>query len=176
MSDALKLLVLFAVLSGVVVAVFIAVVWSTRGPAQEQSATAPGGYVIRRRWFAALILLLLASFVATIPFFPYLSSSEALQPAERVPVVASQFMFIMPDHYALNRRILFEVTARDVNHGFGIYDPDGELMAQVQAMPDYVNYLAVTFRKPGHYKVRCLEYCGVAHPIMEKDFTVGETP
>ena len=29
----------------------------------------------------------------------------------------------------------FAVSARDVNHGFGIYDPQGRLVAQTQAMP-----------------------------------------
>lgn len=176
MSDALKLLVLFAVLSVVILVVFLVVAQSTRGPHQEQSEVAAGGYVIRRRWFAWLTLLLLAAFVETIPFFPYMSTAEALLPAQKVPVIAAQFNFIMPDHYALNRRILFEVTSRDVNHGFGIYDPRGRLIAQTQVMPEYVNYLAVTFHEAGHYKVRCLEYCGVAHDIMEKDFTVGDTP
>ena len=176
MSDALKLLVLFAVLAGVTIAIFIVVARSTRLPGREQSEVQHEGYVIRWRWFVGLMFFLLASFVATIPFFPYLTTAAALQPAERVPVIASQFMFLMPDHFVLNRRILFEVTSRDVNHGFGIYDPAGHLMAQVQAMPDYINYLAVTFRQPGHYKVRCLEYCGVPHFIMEKDFTVEGTP
>jgi len=118
-------------------------------------------------------LFLLASFVATVPFFPYLSAAAALEPAEQVPVIAAQFFFTMPDHFPLNRRIIFAVTSHDVNHGFGIYDPQGQLIAQTQAMPDYVNYLSITFRQPGHYKVLCLEYCGVGHAIMEKDFTVG---
>jgi cytochrome c oxidase subunit 2 len=173
MTDALKLLLLFAFLSAVTVAVFIVVAWSTRWPSREQAEVQHDGYVIRGRWFIGVTLFLLASFVATVPFFPYLSAAAALEPAEKVPVVAAQFFFTMPDHFPLNRRILFEVTSRDVNHGFGIYDSKGQLIAQTQAMPDYVNYLAVTFRQPGHYKVRCLEYCGVAHAIMEKDFTVG---
>jgi heme/copper-type cytochrome/quinol oxidase subunit 2 len=82
----------------------------------------------------------------------------------------------MPDQFPLNRRIIFEVTSSDVTHGFGIYGPDGQLIAQTQAMPDYVNYLDVTFHQPGHYTVRCLEFCGVAHAIMQKDFTVEGAP
>ena len=173
MSDAQKLLLLFAFLSAIIVVVFIVVAWSTRCSSLEQAEVARGGYVIRRRWFVGLTLCLVGSFVATVPFFPYLPAAEALLPAEKVPVVAAQFFFTMPDHFPLNRRILFAVTSHDVNHGFGIYDPQGRLIAQTQAMPDYVNYLAVTFRQPGRYKVLCLEYCGVGHAIMEKDFTVG---
>lgn len=173
MSPAVKLLLLFAFISAIILAVFIVVVWSTRWSSLEQSVVAHGGYVIRWRWFVGLTLFLLATFVATIPFFPYLSAAAALEPAEKVSVIAQQFFFTMPDHYPLNRRILFEVTSHDVNHGFGIYDPQGRIIAQTQAMPDYVNYLGITFHQPGHYKVRCLEYCGVGHAIMEKDFTVG---
>lgn len=173
MSDALKLLLLFGFLSAIVVAVFIVVAWSTRWPSREQAEVQHDGYVIRGRWFIGVTLFLLATFVATIPFFPYMSAASALEPAEQVPVIAAQFFFNMPDHFPLNRRIIFAVTSHDVNHGFGIYDPQDRLVAQTQAMPDYVNYLTVTFRQHGHYKVRCLEYCGVGHAIMEKDITVG---
>lgn len=176
MDAAEKLLLMFFILAAVATFVFVVVAWSTRLPEQEQAEVQHRGYVIRGRWFLGLLLCLLATFFATIPFFPYLAAAAALQPAIKVPVIAQQFVFIMPDHFPLNRRILFEVTSRDVNHGFGIYNPEGQLIAQTQAMPDYVNYLAVTFHQPGHYTVRCLEFCGVAHAVMQKDFTVEGAP
>lgn len=176
MDAAEKLLLTFIILAAVATFVFVAVAWSTQLPEQEQAEVQHRGYVIRGRWFLGLMLCLLVTFFATIPFFPYLAAAEALQPAEKVSVIAQQFAFIMPDRFPLNRRILFEVTSRDVNHGFGIYDPQGQLIAQTQAMPDYVNYLAITFHQPGHYTVRCLEYCGVAHAVMQKDFTVEGAP
>ena len=176
MDAAEKLLLTFFILSAVVMSAFLVVAWSTRLPALEQAEVAHRGYVIRGRWFMFLVLFLLATFIATIPFFPYMTAAAALQPAERVLVIAQQFAFIMPDQFPLNRRIIFEVTSADVNHGFGIYGPDGQLVAQTQAMPDYVNYLNVTFHQPGHYTVRCLEYCGVAHAVMQKDFTVEGAP
>lgn len=175
MSDAQKLMVAFVVLGAIAIVVFLVVAWSTRRPSEEseEEEIHRRGYAIRGRWFVGLMLSLLVVFVATIPFFPYMPSAQALAPADRVPVVAAQFRFIMPDHLPLNQRILFEVTSWDVNHGFGIYDPDGRLIAQTQAMPDYINYLEVTFHRPGRYKVLCLEYCGLGHPVMEKSFTVG---
>ena len=177
MDAAVELLLTFFVLAAVATFVFVAVAWSTRLPEQEQAEVQHRGYVIRVRWFLGITLFLLATFFATIPFFPYLAAAAALQPALKVPVIAQQFVFLMPDQFPLNRRILFEVTSRDVNHGFGIYNPEGQLIAQTQAMPDYVNYLAVTFHQPGHYTVRCLEYCGVGHAVMQKDFTVeGASP
>lgn len=176
MDAAEKLLLTFFILAAVVMSVFLVVAWSTRLPAQSQAEVQHCGYAIRGRWFMFVMLSLLATFISTIPFFPYMTAAAALQPAERVPVTAQQFAFLMPSEFPLNRRIIFEVTSSDVTHGFGIYGPDGQLVAQTQAMPDYVNYLEVTFHRPGHYTVRCLEYCGVAHAAMQKDFTVEGVP
>ncbi|HEX9046734.1 MAG TPA: cytochrome C oxidase subunit II [Verrucomicrobiae bacterium] len=176
MDAAEKLLLTFFDLAVLVVTVFLVVAWSTRLPAQELEVVSHHGYAIRGRWFMFLTLFLLAAFIATLPFFPYLTAATALQPAQRVPVIAQQFAFLMPDEYPVNRRIIFEVTSADVTHGFGIYGPDGQLIAQTQAMPDYVNYLGVTFDQPGRYTVRCLEFCGVAHAVMQKDIMVAGAP
>jgi len=153
--------------------VFIGVVLSTRFPIEDQTGIHRHGYAARSVWFIFVALFMLAAFAITIPFFPYISKVAAQGPVQRVPVIAQQFTFLMPSHFPLNQRIIFEVTSRDVNHDFGIYDSEGALIAQVQAMPNYVNDLEVTFKEPGRYTVRCLEYCGIGHARMEKEFTVG---
>jgi cytochrome c oxidase subunit 2 len=66
----------------------------------------------------------------------------------------------------------FHVTGADVNHGFGIYDPQLRLVAQTQAMPGYTNVLRHTFAQPGTYRILCLEYCGLAHHAMMSELTV----
>lgn len=66
----------------------------------------------------------------------------------------------------------FDVTSKDVNHGFGIYDANMKVVTQTQAMPGYTNKLYYTFTKQGKYKILCLEYCGVAHHYMMTDFEV----
>ncbi len=68
--------------------------------------------------------------------------------------------------------IEFDITSNDVNHGFGLYDPQGNLVGQVQAMPGYVNHLIFTFHEPGTYTVRCLELCCMPHFAMESQITV----
>ena len=68
----------------------------------------------------------------------------------------------------------FRVTSADVNHGFGVYDADGVLVAQTQAMPGYVNRLTHIFETPGVYQVLCLEYCGLAHHNMVAEIVVTE--
>lgn len=70
--------------------------------------------------------------------------------------------------------VVFEVTSADVNHGFGLYDPAGVLVAQVQAMPGYVNRLSHTFEAPGTYRVMCLEFCGLVHHNMISEIEVTE--
>ena len=69
-------------------------------------------------------------------------------------------------------RVRFDVTSVDVNHGVGLYDPRGRLVGSVQAMPGYHNLLDLTLRRPGVYRIRCLEYCGLNHATMESTFTV----
>lgn len=66
----------------------------------------------------------------------------------------------------------FAVQSADVNHDFAIYDPDGQLLAQVQAMPGYTNHLVYVFPHPGTYTIRCLEYCGLGHHQMITSLTV----
>lgn len=174
MAGTSKLFLLFLFLAVEAGAIFVFVAVSTRHPRDEQTEAHRVAYAARGVWFVFLILLMLGAFGATLPAFPYIPAKKAAQgPAERVPVIAQQFMFLMPSHFPVDKRIIFEVTSRDVNHSFAIYDPQGGIVAQTQAMPNYVNYMEVTFHEPGRYTIRCLEYCGLGHPMMEKDITVG---
>lgn len=59
-----------------------------------------------------------------------------------------------------------------MNHGFGVYAPDGRIVTQTQAMPGYTNRLVHTFEEPGIYTVQCIEYCGVGHGPMRATFEV----
>ncbi len=70
------------------------------------------------------------------------------------------------------RVVRFEVTSADVNHDFGIYDPHGEIVGQVQAMPGFTNVLVMRFDQPGSYTIRCLELCGQYHHLMVRGFEV----
>jgi len=74
----------------------------------------------------------------------------------------------------LGQQVEFRVTTEDVNHGLGIYDPDLNLVAQVQAMPNYTNKLVHTFEVPGTYQILCMEFCGISHHDMINEFDVLE--
>ena len=168
-------LIVFLILASGAIAIMVAVALSSLGAPLEQSALQAKGYALRRWWFIGLTLCLAIIFAVTVPWFPYAhphGSSSTRGAALRVKIIAQQYGFTMPSVLPLNRPILFDVTSLDVNHGFGIYGPQDQLIAQVQAMPDYTNHLPVVFTRPGHYTVRCLEYCGIGHAYMRGGFDV----
>jgi len=136
-----------------------------------QHDVAARGYALRRYWFWAVLIGAIATFFLTVPHFPYPWVSAAPN-ARHISVVAQQYAFTVAQTVPLNVPIVFDVTSNDVNHGFGIYAPDGSLISQVQAMPGYVNHLPLTFRRPGRYVIRCLEFCGIAHASMQGSFEV----
>jgi len=133
-------------------------------------------YAIRPYWFVLLLIIgAWASVVTLIDGLPYAATyGEADRPPDiTVSVTAYQFYWDMDQtSFVAGQDIAFEVTSNDVNHGFAIYDPEGRIVAQTQAMPGYTNILRHTFQKPGSYRIMCLEYCGLAHHNMTKELTV----
>ncbi|TAM60646.1 cytochrome c oxidase subunit II [bacterium] len=148
-----------------------AVALSSLGKPLPQAEVSRMGYAARKWWARILGVAVIIAFAVSVPWFPY-SGAKVLGSEQHFKVVAQQFSFTLPPSVPSKTPIVFDVTATDVNHGFGIYDPAGKLVAQVQAMPDYVNHLRVDFTTPGKYVVRCLEYCGVAHAQMQSSFEV----
>ncbi len=127
------------------------------------------GYAVRRFWLALVLAVAVAAFVISIPRFPYPSVTAT---KHTYTIVAQQYSFTLPATVPADTPVVFAVTSRDVNHGFGIYDPQNRLVGQVQAMPDYVNRLPFEFHLRGRYTVRCLEYCGLGHAAMQESFEV----
>ncbi|MEZ0361170.1 MAG: hypothetical protein ABWK04_04620 [Hydrogenobacter sp.] len=142
-----------------------------------------------RFFFFLLLSITVAIYlILTLPKAPYFAFSQS--PPDRVlHVVAKQFSFAISgfpitDEETFSRSlgnevkvkkgevVEFRVTSFDVNHGFGIYDPEGRLIAQVQAMPGYINRLRYRFKKVGIYTIQCLEYCGIAHAYMNAKMEV----
>jgi cytochrome c oxidase subunit 2 len=160
---------------------------STRGAAGEEAAYQALGR-LRRPLFILMLVVLGILFAFTIPRTPY---PKGQIPDEVVHAVGKQFQFALsaqpirsdeefirasatPLKISQGRLVEFRVTSLDVNHAFAVYDPDGKLLGQTQAMPGYVNRLLLRFDKPGNYTVLCLEYCGLSHHIMRIGFEVAE--
>jgi len=145
-----------------------AVIRASASPAPYDAIYARGG-ALRRALFPVLTVVLAVAFLASIRWFPYPGLAEARlgPPTVQVAVTSKLWQWTMSQtHVPAGTPVEFSVTSVDVNHGFGIYDPSGHLMAQVQAMPGYTNHLVVRFSRPGQYLVRCLEYCGNPHIAM----------
>lgn len=171
MGNGFLLLEIFIVVAALaVIAMLFLANYRSREPLPQETVTSRG-YALRRYWFWLVLVVAVATFAITIPYFPYPHANASVN-ARHFNVVAQQYGFNVATVVPLGVPVTFDVTSKDVNHGFGIYAPDGTLVDQVQAMPGYVNHLPVTFTVAGHYTIRCLEYCGIAHAAMQGGFDV----
>lgn len=127
-------------------------------------------YRLRAIGFGFLVLVGLPVSIWLLREHPYRAAEEMPQ---IVNVTSAQWYWDFDrEEVITGTPVEFRVSSIDVNHGFGLYDPGGRLVVQVQAMPGYVNRLVHTFTEPGTYRVLCLEYCGLAHHDMEFDLIV----
>lgn len=171
------------------VAILSIVIWLIAGasPAETPESVVSRLYKVRGRYFIALVIVLAIVLGLTLSNLPY-KRATAVEPEYVVPVTGRIWSWeigpvrdrdgsLLPangdgPHLPVGRPVEFRVTAQDVNHGFGIYDDSGHLVAQTQAMPGYVNNLVHTFTEAGTYHVLCLEFCGLAHHTMVTTFVV----
>ena len=130
-----------------------------------------------RAWFFWILVIAgVLITVITMLDLPYAATrGNAPDNAVTVDVEGRQWFWQVGDaELKAGDTVVFNVTSGDVNHGLGLYNPDMRMVAQVQAMPGYVNVLAVTLDQPGTYKMLCMEYCGLVHHAMVSELTVGE--
>lgn len=138
------------------------------GPIQEK------GYKIRKFYFLGLVAVMGFATALSLSKLPYHAQhAKADTKSKIVDVAGMQFSWeLNDDHFVVGEPVQFRVTSKDVTHGFGLYDPNMQLIAQTQAMPEYTNVVEITFTKPGTYKILCLEYCSTGHHVMIKDIVV----
>jgi cytochrome c oxidase subunit 2 len=172
-------LLLFLGTAALIAVVFVVVARSTSAPATVDAARANR---LRGAFGASLGVVLAVFLLLTLPRLPY--PIEAAAPEQVVHVVGKQYSFSLTTEpgprsleawdaeavgdieFAAGSLVEFRVTTLDVTHGFGVFSPQGQLLAQTQAMPGYVNRLRLRFDQPGTYTVRCLELCGLSHHVM----------
>ena len=122
-------------------------------------------------WLVVVVVGLFALLLATIFYVPYGESAGPNKQVVRVTGV--QFAWaVTPTEVRAGVPVEFLLGTRDVNHGFGIYDPDGELVTQAQVIPGRTQKLVWTFHEVGTYEVLCLEFCGAKHHEMVTTFEV----
>jgi cytochrome c oxidase subunit II len=157
---------------GVVAVAFIYVIAHAGKPADARQLQ-KAAYAIRRGWFVALVVLGIGVTYASLEPFPIGEQSSPSQTAQIVDAVGRQWSWqLSRNQVKAGTPVQFNVTSDDVNHGFAIYGPGDRIVAQTQAMPGFTNRLLYTFKEPGTYRVRCLEYCGLAHHAMMAEFEV----
>ena len=160
----------FLLLVLLIVAVFVTVALQTVSDVPFERVQGIG-YWLRKRWLGFLCALLVVVVGISLFDLPYAKGGGAGR--THVRVTGIQFAWVMTrTQLPVDKPIRFDVTSRDVNHGFAIYDPDGRMIGSVQAMPGYTNKLDLTFHTRGLYTVRCFELCGLNHHVMETSFTV----
>ncbi|MCS7000787.1 MAG: hypothetical protein RMK00_04795 [Bacteroidota bacterium] len=178
--------IVWGTLALAVVGTYFFFLLSTRQPLEGEDYYRAVGK-LRKPLLIAMLIVLSLTFGFTIGSLPYATSRDL--PDRVIYVGVKQFSFLLSSQPLVsevqmdtlggelieipaNSRVEFRVRSFDVNHGFGIFAPSGELVAQTQAMPGYVNRLIVTLPKEGTYSVLCLEYCGIAHHGMRASFNV----
>ncbi len=158
----------------IMIVVYLAVLARSRAT-DDYAVVQPRAYRIRTYFFWILLLTGFLATAITLRHMPYARAATVEDPII-VEVTGHQWYWEMGQTQIPSQQpVVFRVTSADVNHGFGIYDPDRRLIAQVQVMPGYVNELAVRFEKPGTYWVMCLEYCGLVHHAMVTSLQVVAT-
>lgn len=167
--------VAIAIVFGLLVVAIVGFAFAVAVHAKEDAPyddVARTGYSLRRPWLAFLCGLLVVAVGSSFFLLPYASGESG---GAAVKVSGGQFYWtIDPAVLPAHTEVRFDVTAVDVNHGFGVYDPEGRLIGSVQAMPGYTNQLELTFDRPGAYRIRCFEYCGLSHHNMIASFRVEE--
>lgn len=180
---------MFLLISAIIVLVFAAVASSTRRPRDVSTERA---YSLRRVLFLTSLAAVVGVLAVTLPETPY--AAQANSTADKVDriiyVAARQFQFVWSEEPITSTEdvarvpqidqvvvkagstVEFRVTSIDVTHGFGLYGPQRQIVAQTQAMPGYLNRLRVRLDEPGDYAVLCLEYCASGHHRMRSQLTV----
>lgn len=155
---------------GFIALVFAYIVANAGKPADDAGRTrlARRFAAMQKGWFALLLLGFAVGTWATLRHFPIPPQHGALGAEQTVQVTGYMWRWeIEPGTVRAGSPVEFRVTSADVNHGFGLYAPDGHMLTQTQAMPKYTNRILHTFDEPGTYTVHCLEYCGVGHAPMK---------
>jgi cytochrome c oxidase subunit II len=164
---------LTVVLVLVLLAIFVYVAWHANEKAADTPVQQRSG-LIPAVVFWGLVALFVPILGYTLSDLPYRSSVGQSGSPQVIDAVAYQWRWELSSTTAVvGRPVTFRVTGSDVNHGFGLYDPDLKLVAQTQAMPGYTNVLHHVFARPGTYKVLCMEYCGLAHHNMLAEIQVA---
>jgi cytochrome c oxidase subunit 2 len=154
------------------VVIILAVFRSTRVGFKVRVATREKLEKREGYWGIAVVCFMVALLAGTIFSVPYWTSKGA-EADQVVEVTGRQFAWtIDPPQIKAGVETEFVIRSTDVSHGFGLYDPSGRMVKQVNVLPGVTQNLVATLGDPGTWTVRCLEYCGLDHHLMENSLEV----
>jgi cytochrome c oxidase subunit II len=181
------LLLIFVIVS-IVAIIGIIIVILTGKTKKPQTFASKRRYEFEKYWAIGTAGVLVWLWIISYPWIPQVAfnaiDEEDKKSIQVVNITAGQWFWLMTKEGDSNELkvgeqarvnliagepVKFVARSLDVNHGFGIFDgsDDGApILLQMQVIPDIDNVFYYTFKKPGTYLVRCLEYCGYAHPYM----------
>ena len=135
---------------------------------------------------AFLTLLVPAFFGDESPIYQYRNSDDA------TPVYVNSFFFGFSFSFSDNlteyrgtielntdTKYVFKLETNrgdteeiGTTHGFGLYNDANQLIIQAQIVPDYTTDVVIKFDEAGVYTIKCMEFCGIGHHVMEAIITV----
>jgi cytochrome c oxidase subunit II len=174
MSDtAWTITLLYAIATIIAVALLLVVFRSTRVGFRVKVASRDTLEKRESYWGVIAVSLLVITLGATIFAIPYGSDQSTADAKQRMTIVGQQFAWtVKPARVKAGVKTTIELGVKDVNHAVGIYDPDDTLIKQVNIVPGVSQPIEMTFEEPGRYTIRCLEFCGVDHHLMENTLEV----
>lgn len=129
-------------------------------------------------WLTVVFVFFVGVNLASLKFMPLIAAANAAQsstPPLEIDFTAKSWAYeISNRQIEAGKPVRFSGRSTDTQHGFAVYHPDGRVLFTMLMMPGTAKPTTVmhTFKEPGKYKVRCLEYCGVAHHAMQDELTV----
>ncbi len=145
------------------------------GPSSTPPATMSR---IEGYWLTSVFVIFVGINLASLRFMPTIAASRAAAagvPLQEIELTATSWSYEMSARQVeVGKPVRFSGRAKDTQHGFAVYHPDGRLLFTMLMMPGVSKASSVvhTFTEPGTYKIRCLEYCGIAHHGMQDTLTV----
>lgn len=133
-------------------------------------------------WLGFVTTVFVAVNLVSISYMPTVTTAKAKAAAEvsgvaitDVEVVGQSWYFdISKTELEVGKPVRFLGKSKDTIHGFAVYHPNGKVLFTMMLMPglDNPTSLIHTFKEPGTYTVRCLEYCGLQHHGMKDEIVV----
>lgn len=135
-------------------------------------------------WITVVFVIFVGVNLASISYMPIIATARAASTAstatniQQVDVSARSWSYEISERkLEVGRPVRFSGRSTDTMHGFAVYHPDGRILFMMMLMPGLKNPTSLihTFKEPGKYKVRCLEYCGIAHHMMQDELIVAKS-